>query len=121
MDTFRKIVYEYYKLDGCGCGGPLHILLDDDNYGIGHVRWCMKYCFEGLTDPINSGGYTDKEYILGIMICNEYAKMSLEERSAFDAYINGSDLECTGDCDNCPNDILGELYEFNKENEESKK
>lgn len=119
MDTLRKIVGKYYGLEGCCCGGPLHILLDDDNFGVDSVHWCMNQCFEALIDPDQDTlGYSKEVYMLGILICNEYAKMSLEERSVFDSYMNGQVLECCGNCERC--DLLGELYEWIKEEQEKK-
>lgn len=121
METLRKIIGEYYQLEGCACGGPLHILLDDDNYDINSVRWCVEWCFEGLynSGSWQSSQYSKEAFILGIMICNEYAKMSLGERAAFNAYICGSSLECDGNCENCPCDVLGDFYEDMKEAEVS--
>lgn len=112
FDTLKKIIDGYYKLPGCGAGGPLHILLDDDNYDIGSINFCIDYCFK------NRHEYENEVCTLGIMICNEYAKMSLEERAAFDAYLCGDPLECTGKCsgfEDC--DVFGELYEYMKEAE----
>lgn len=120
MDTLKKIVGRYHVLEDCCSGGPLHILLDDDNYDIGSVIWCMRECFDGLANYNETRltrGYPKEAYILGIMICNEYAKMSLEERAIFDAYMNGEVLDdCCGDCENCSH--LGEVYEWMKESEE---
>ncbi len=32
---------DYYKLPGNGCGGNLHIVLDDGNLETGHVQFCL--------------------------------------------------------------------------------
>lgn len=37
--------------------------------------------------------------------------------AAFDSYMCGSDLECTGDCENCPCHVFGETYNHMKEAE----
>lgn len=117
MDILKNIVGKYYKLDGCGAGGPLHVLLDDGNYGLHTVHFCMDTCFEALADPKNDRlGYSKEVYLLGIMICNEYAKMSLEERAVFDSYSCGNELECCGKCDECR--FLDEHYEWIKEKEQ---
>ena len=113
MDTLKQIVERYYKLDGCSSGGPLHILLDDNNYDIKSIRFCMDECFKHLE---TTSRYPLSAHILGIMICNEYTKMSLEERATFDALLCGDRLDCRGNCDICP--VLGELYENMKEAEE---
>jgi len=78
MKTLSKLVDKYYSLRNCGSGGPLHILLDDDNYDIDSIHFCMNYCFECL--QMDCEDYDKEVYILGIMICNEYAKMYLAER-----------------------------------------
>lgn len=121
FDTLRKIIDEYYGLRNCGCGGPLHILLDDDNYDIGSIHFCIEKCFEELVRSQfeNSTFYDNTENILGIMICNEYAKMSLEERAAFDSYRTGNNLECDGNCECCRCDVLDDLHDIMKENEEA--
>lgn len=120
MDTLKKLCKQYHQLDNCCSGGPLHVLLDDDNYDIGSVHFCMEHCFEGLEAQTSCGSsYSKPAYLLGIMICNEYAKMSLEERATFDAYCCGETLECKGDCEDCS--IRGELYEYMKEAEENAK
>lgn len=128
MDTLKLLVKEYYGLADCCCGGPLHILLDDDNYGTDDIHFCIKHCFEDLDKSIageDPWGYSPEVRVLGIMICNEYAKMSLEERACFDAYICGQTLECPAEltrvngtrmCSECDN-ILGDLYEWIKEKE----
>ena len=120
MDTLRKIIGQYYDLDDCCSGGPLHILLDDDNFDINSVHFCMEECFKGLAEWNQTRlerGYSKEVYLLGIMICNEYAKMSLEERAVFDSYLCGMKLDCCGDCENCM--LLGEVYEWMKEAEEN--
>lgn len=122
FDTLSNLIGQYYQLEGCCTGGPLHILLDDDNYDTHSIDFCIDWCFKGLRKE--SEYYTDysnEVYVLGIMICNEYARMPLEERAAFDSYLCGHNLECEHAChiatyaDECP--VLGELYDFMKEKE----
>lgn len=124
MHTLRKLIGNFYQLEGCSAGGPLHILLDDDNYDIGSIMFCMNHCFEGLINFDKEPQHYSKEvYLLGIMICNEYAKMSLEERATFDSYLCGQTLECTYECGSgvhCE-DIRGEVYEWMLEAEENHK
>lgn len=119
MDTLKKMIKGYYTLPGCVAGGPLHVLLDDDNYDIGSIHFCMNHCFENLNGDVQYDPYSTEACVLGIVICNEYAKMSLGERAAFDAYLCGDTLECKGDCENC--DVRGELFEYMKEAEENAK
>jgi len=119
MKTLSKLVDKYYSLRNCGSGGPLHILLDDDNYDIDSIHFCMNYCFECL--QMDCEDYDKEVYILGIMICNEYAKMYLAERAMFVAYKNGAKIKCdipdSFECKGCR--ILDELYEDMKEKEKN--
>lgn len=117
FDTLKLLISRFYELEGCGAGGPLHILTDDDNYDIGSVQFCIDYCFKDLKaeKPDNPAHVN----LLGIMIANEYAKMSLEERAVFDSYWCGVRVptyNCPGNCDEC--ELLGETYEHMKEAEE---
>lgn len=115
MHTLRELCGHFYNLEGCGAGGPLHILLDDDNYDIDSINFCIRYCFDNLNGKYTPD-YNPEVYILGIMICNEYAKMSLEQRAVFDAYLCGHDLnKCNGKCEECHLDE--EFYGFMKEKE----
>lgn len=42
LPEVRPLVDAYYKLDGNGAGGELHVVLDDYNY----ERHCISYCIE---------------------------------------------------------------------------
>jgi len=120
MDTLKFIIKRYYELESCACGGPLHILLDDDNYDLDSIHFCINHCFEDLwkRQIDDKPWHTKEANILGIMICNEYAKMSLAERAIFDSYLNGSDLRCCGDCNKCPH-LDNEHHDFIKEKEKT--
>ena len=113
MDTLKTIIKEYYTLENCGSGGPLHVFLDDNNYDIHSVDFCIKYCMEHLRE--GSHDHPNDAYTIGIMIANEYAKMSLKERAVFDSYLCGHKLDCCGNCEEC--ELLGETYEYMKEAE----
>lgn len=92
LEYCRKL----YELDGCAAGGPLHILLDDDNYEDADIMFCLREC---LAHPEHPGSR------IGFNICQEYLKMSMEERSLFDWMWNGFSGECSytepDDCDYC--------------------
>ena len=93
MDILKQYCELLYTLDGCECGGVLHILLDDDNLEDDHIYYCLKECVLHSELP---------ESNLGMLICNEYLKMTKEERIIFDWYWNGSKLEnCCNDCEKC--------------------
>jgi len=37
------LIEKYYELDNCGCGGSLHIVLDDKNISKEDVNFCYKW------------------------------------------------------------------------------
>ena len=93
MDILKELCEELYRLPECGCGGMLHIILDDANFENEHILYCIKECFHHPEKP---------ESTLGVIICNEYLKMTKEERLVFDWYLSGSTLEsCCNDCKKC--------------------
>ena len=93
MDTLRELCRCLYKLKGCGAGGLLHVVLDDNNYNDHFIKYCLDCC---LKNPDR------EESELGALICKELLKMSSKERAVFDWYWMGSDLECTRiACDEC--------------------
>jgi hypothetical protein len=38
-----ELTKELYSHEGCEVGGPLHIVLEDDNVESNHILWCLKY------------------------------------------------------------------------------
>ena len=40
FDKYVELCRHYYDQDGCGCGGNMHIVLDDGNLGDSSVSWC---------------------------------------------------------------------------------
>lgn len=99
MDILKQYCTLLYTLDGCGAGGMLHIVLDDNNIDDDDIYYCLKECVHHPEKP---------EAVLGTLICNEYLKMTKEERLVFDWYWCGSDLECCGNCEKC--EYLDEDY-----------
>lgn len=119
MDTLKLLCERFYEFEGCICGGPLHILLDDNNYDIDSVQFCIDYCFKDLM--AEEPDYPAHVNLMGIMIANEYAKMSLEERAVFDSYLCGITVHsynCPGNCEKCG--LCGQdgVYDYMKEAEE---
>ena len=96
MATLLEYCKCLYKLEGCVCGGSLHILLDDDNYDDDDILFCLNECIQ----------HPDREESeLGILICKEYLKLSKEERIVFDNIWNGwESVDCLGfeNCEGCP-------------------
>lgn len=87
----------FYELPGCSSGGPLHILLDDDNFTDDDILFCIGECNKVDDSAVKT---------LGLAICHAYLLMSDYERSAFDWFWNGNDLICRHDkkcaeCDIC--------------------
>lgn len=105
MATLLEYCRCLYKLEGCICGGLLHILLDDDNYDTNSILFCLREC---ITHP------EEEESELGILICKELLKMSIEERTLFDWMWNAEGVEyCNSDkCKGCrfitPDDFIME-------------
>lgn len=46
MPLVRRIT-AFYEMTGCGCGGPLHIVLDDTNIGDESINWCLQQDHDG--------------------------------------------------------------------------
>lgn len=94
MDALYNLCKGLYKLPGCGAGGCLHILLDDNNYTDDDLAWCRKYCEE------NAKGI---EHDIAMMILDEYSKLSMTERTLFDNMWTGRDIMCNdpSKCDTC--------------------
>lgn len=75
MAILGKLCQELYSLPNCGAGGPLHILLDDNNYDDHSLEFCRKYCKEHSTG---------KEYEVAMKILDIYSGMNVIERTLFD-------------------------------------
>lgn len=106
----KKMCMGIYEQPGCGTGGPLHILLDDNNYDTRSILFCLNECLKHDNDYVRT---------LGSLICAEYLRMDLQERAVFDAYWCGqrTDIECGYNCTEC--ELLGETYEYMLEAEEA--
>ena len=107
--ALKKLCEAFYTLHGCGAGGPLHILLDDDNYRDGDIEFCIQECLAHPDPTIMN---------LGLMICYEYLKMSMQTRAIFDSYLCGRDMECCESCEECCYITDDDWYWIEKENED---
>lgn len=114
MSNLYRLCQAFYQLPNCGAGGPLHILLDDDNYDDESIKFCIEQCKEN-PDSMESR--------LGLLICDEYSRLSLEERCIFDWYWTGKVPGCEDDwdCKTCELLYEDELYGRMKESEERQK
>ena len=106
MYGLKRMCKLFYQLPGCGAGGPLHVLLDDDNYDIDSIMFCLEECLKHEDERVRT---------LGSLICNTYLSMDIRARSTFDAYWCGQSLDCDFKCDLC--DVRGDLYDFMCEKE----
>ena len=74
MSTLLEYCSCLYRLKDCVAGGHLHILLDDGNYDDYCIQLCLNDC---MSHP------KDEESDLGILICKEFLKLSMEQRILF--------------------------------------
>ena len=91
LETIRSYIGCLYRLEDCGCGGLLHILLDDDNIEDNHIVWCLKQCEEHPEC---------EEAEIGKLICREYLKLSMPQRRLL-TYGYNRFPGCSGRCDKC--------------------
>lgn len=109
MNNLFRLCRAFYLLPDCGAGGPLHILLDDRNYDRHSIEFCIKECKKNLESMSSR---------LGLLICNELLRLSLEERCIFFTYWCGETIGCYSDesCETCK--YFDGLYKHMKEAEE---
>lgn len=92
MDVLLEYCKTFYSLKDCETGGPLHILLDDNNYENHHIEFCLEECLKHPNATVAA---------LGTIICREYLKMTMPERSVFQRHWIGWDVKCCSTCDDC--------------------
>lgn len=91
METIKAYIGCLYELEGCGAGGPLHILVDDNNIEDRDILFCFKYCIEHPKDEGSA---------IGKLICREYKKLTIQQRRLLSyGYIPCPG--CSGYCDSC--------------------
>lgn len=69
VDEVVEMAHAYYRLDGNGVGGSLHIVLDDGNIGRSHVTWCEGYACGARDEP-------------GIQLAAALLRLTRKERAA---------------------------------------
>lgn len=93
MDILLAYCECLYNIAGCAAGGQLHILLDDANIRDSDIIYCLRECLNHPNEP---------ESNLGILICHEFIKMSMEQRSLFiQRWAGHVNLNCDDNCKNC--------------------
>lgn len=94
MNTIRELIACLYNLEGCGCGGLAHIVVDDDNIDDDSIKWVLEYCDEEENKDCTERGLVK-------LICEELLKLNMKERTLlFSGYY--SDCFCDENCENCP-------------------
>lgn len=85
----------YYRFPGCGVGGCLHIVLDDENIEDGHIQ----YCIECARDPEfwvtreHYNGYDEAGELLGrlLLLMSPTQRSKISERH--DGYGDGDTMD----------------------------
>lgn len=87
-----KLVETLYDDMGEGCGGMLHIVLDDGNIDDDDILWCIEYC-----NREENADRHDKSICLDI--AHRMLNLSREERLLI--YYQWYKEFCDGDCTEC--------------------
>lgn len=94
IDTVRAYIDCLYQITGTYNAGLLHVMIDDKNIEDVFVNWTMKRC-----ETEN-----EEESEIGKLICEEFLKLSMEER-----WLVVEDIDnimcytiCCPNCDECP-------------------
>lgn len=93
LDTINAYIGCLYRIEGCECGGLLHVMIDDDNIEDHFIKWTLDECNK----------HPEREEAeIGKLICNEYLKLSMEQRRllAYD-WLPYRGCSCDGRCENC--------------------
>jgi hypothetical protein len=93
LETIREYISCLYNLEGCGSGGLLHILTDDDNYMDSDIFFCLSEC----------NRHPEKEESqIGRLICEEYLRLPMEQRRLLSSSYIGH-WTCRNDerCEEC--------------------
>lgn len=95
LETIRAYISCLYELEDCGCGGLLHVMIDDNNIEDSIVKWTLEQCEQHPEC---------EESELGKLICGEFLKLSMEERRLVmeDANDVVCYTFCCPNCDECP-------------------
>lgn len=92
MKTVREYIDCLYQLEGCGAGGMLHIVTDDDNIEDEDILFCLKEC---LNHP------EKEEAKIGKLICEEMLKLSRIQRTMLTVGAIPLGTCVDNDCDTC--------------------
>jgi hypothetical protein len=93
VERVNLLVEILYEDLGEGCGGLLHIVLDDGNLEDHHILWCRAECD-------NRENWNRHDRLLCKRIANEMLGLTMEQRKL--VYYNDVGLKCDRNCDECP-------------------
>lgn len=68
-----ELAEELYSCEGCEVGGPLHIVLEDDNVRNSDILWCLEY--------VGDHDYSDDVKILCYKIGSLLLMLNEEDRA----------------------------------------
>lgn len=94
LATIIKLIQCLYDIEGCCCGGLLHVMIDDENIDDGSIIFTLRECLNN-PDREESG--------IGKLICEEFSKLSMEQRRLvvqWNEHIT-EDGECFFNCQGC--------------------
>ena len=92
VEEVCKLVKTLYDDMGEGCGGMLHIVLDDGNIDDDDLQWCIEYC-----NREENADRHDKSICLEI--AHRMLNLSKEQRMLI--YYQWDGEFCSDNCDEC--------------------
>lgn len=89
------LVNAYYSFPGCGVGGCLHIVLDDDNIETGHIEYCIECAkdHDFWVSKEHYGGHDEAGELLGrlLLLMSMTQRSKLAKQHDGYGYLNGRD------------------------------
>lgn len=95
IDTIRAYIDCLYQIMGMYNGGLMHVMIDDQNIDEGTILWTLERC------KIKN----EEESEIEKLICEEFLKLSMEERRLVieeEDNITCYTALCCPNCDECP-------------------
>lgn len=89
------MIHALYEMEGCGCGGICHVILDNDNYDDHTIECVLKDCQkEENQDKL--------EIELAEAICKALLKLSMQERALiFSGFYSSYLCDMNNRCNKC--------------------
>lgn len=95
INTVRAYIDCLYQITGVYNGGLLHVMIDDKNVDDSIVRWTLERC------KVEK----EEESEIGKLICEEFLKLSMEQRRLVieeEDNITCYTVICCPNCEECP-------------------